>query len=120
MKHPKIQLIMRPALLVLPMLALACGHHKSELDETLEWMDNTYNSHEGISGAYGHGRSAWYAPRPDKTEFMSSGLRETFTYKSCELKLKTEDLPEAQKSHDITSTARSPSTSSISIPLPSN
>jgi hypothetical protein len=31
----------------------------SELSETLSWMDNSYNSHPGVSGAYGHGRTGW-------------------------------------------------------------
>jgi hypothetical protein len=34
---------------------------------------------------------------------MSSGLTETFTYKGCEMTLKTEDLPEAQKSQELSS-----------------
>jgi hypothetical protein len=55
-------------------------------------------------GSYGHGRFAWYAPGPNKTEFMSSGLTETFTYRGCEMNLKTVDLPEAQKSQELSST----------------
>jgi hypothetical protein len=69
-------------------------------------MDNTYNPHVKENGSYGHGRFAWYATGPDKTEFMSSGLTETFTYKGCEVALKTEDLPEAQKSQELSSTCK--------------
>lgn len=82
-------------------LLLLCACRKSELDETLEWMDNTYNPHVKENGSYGHGRSAWFAPGPGNVEFMSSGLSETFTYKGCEMTLKTEDLPEAQKSQGL-------------------
>lgn len=94
---------MRLILLVSALLLVACQLHKSELDETLEWMDNTYNPHEKVSGAYGHGQSAWYAS--DKSaasgEFMSSGVRETFTHRGCDMTLRAEDLPEAQKSRVI-------------------
>jgi hypothetical protein len=60
-------------------------------------MDNTYNRHESI-GAYGHGRSAWYAPsRADsRLEVMVSGQEESFTQKGCEMTLRTKTLPEAQ------------------------
>jgi len=95
--------------LLLALSVLLCAScRKSERDETLEWMDNTYNPHENVSGSYGHGRSTWYAP--DKSapsgEFMVSGLKETFTYKGCEMTLRTEDLPEAQKSQEIQSSCK--------------
>jgi hypothetical protein len=50
---------MRLLLLACAVLASACSTHKSDLDETLEWMDKTYNPQGNISGAYGHGRAAW-------------------------------------------------------------
>jgi hypothetical protein len=99
---------MRPVLLASAIILSACSIHKSELDETLEWMDNTYNPHENISGAYGHGRTAWYAPETvngARTEFMASGLTETFTYSGCDLTLKTADNPASQKSKEIFNTA---------------
>jgi hypothetical protein len=58
---------MRLIPLALTLLFCSCGLHKSELDETLEWMDNTYNPHVKENGSYGHGRFAWYAPGPDMT-----------------------------------------------------
>ncbi len=68
---------MRPLLLVAAFLASACSLHKSELEGTLKWMDNTYNAHENVSGAYGHGRMAWYArakgPNGERTEVMAFG-----------------------------------------------
>ena len=33
----------------------------SELSETLSWMDNTYNPHQEVSGAYGHGHTGSYS-----------------------------------------------------------
>jgi hypothetical protein len=99
---------MRPLLFTCALLAAACSNHKSELDETLEWMDNTYNPHPNILGAYGHGRTAWYVPQTvngERSEFMASGLTETFTYSDCDFTLKTEDNPLAQKSQEILSKA---------------
>jgi hypothetical protein len=90
-------------ILVLTFLLCGCGLQKSELDETLEWMDNTYNPHPKESGSYGHGRTAWYTPLPDGTEFMWSGLMESFKYTGCEMTLKTEDLPEAKRSEELRS-----------------
>jgi hypothetical protein len=86
----------------------ACSFHKSELDETLEWMDNTYNPHENISGAYGHGQSAWYTPDSSDSnkEIMVHGLTETFAYRGCDLTLSVEDNPEARKSKDIFTTVK--------------
>jgi hypothetical protein len=99
---------MRPLVIAAIFAATGCSFHKSELDETLEWMDNTYNPHENISGAYGHGRSAWYAPERSgsKTEIMAAGLTETFTYNGCDLTIKSEDNPEAQKSQEILTTVK--------------
>lgn len=48
---------MGPLLFATALLLFGCAR-KSDLDETLVWMDNTYNPHEKISGAYGHGRVA--------------------------------------------------------------
>jgi hypothetical protein len=99
---------MRPLLIVAALIVSACRVHKSELEETLEWMDNTYNPHESVSGAYGHGRTAWYAPdtvNGSKTEVMAHGLTEMFTYRGCEMTVKTADNPEAQKSKELFTSA---------------
>lgn len=94
---------MRPILIVVMSLTCACSVHRSQLDDTLEWMDNTYNPHEGVSGAYGHGRSAWYSSSEvgSTHEFMVSGLTESFTYKGCEMTLRTETLPESKTAQEL-------------------
>jgi hypothetical protein len=65
----------------------------NELSETLSWMDNSYNPHPDVSGAYGHGRTGWYAPktggRPYE-EVLISGETETFTYNDCQMTLHIE------------------------------
>jgi hypothetical protein len=99
---------MRRLLLAAGLIASACSFHKSELDETLEWMDNTYNPHDNISGAYGHGRTAWYTPvtvNGSRTEFMASGEIETFTVKGCDMTLRTEDDKQARRASEIYHTA---------------
>jgi hypothetical protein len=101
---------MRPLLLAFGLLTSACSIHKSELDETLEWMDNTYNAHESVSGAYGHGRMAWYAPAKgpngERTEVMAAGMTESFTYRGCEMFLKTEDDKAGNEAAEIYHTAK--------------
>jgi hypothetical protein len=94
---------MRSIVIVVMAFTCACGVHKSELDETLEWMDNTYNLHEKVSGARGHGRSAWYAHSEAGSthEVMVSGRTENFTYKGCEMALRTETLPESQMAQGL-------------------
>src|SRR5690349_3268145 len=66
----------------------------NELSETLSWMDNSYNPHPNVSGAYGHGRTGWYAPksggRPYE-EVLVSGSTETFTYNGCQMTLHIKD-----------------------------
>ena len=98
---------MRPCLLTIAVILSGCGLHKSELAETLEWMDNTYNAHENISGAHGHGRSAWYTHGSvgSQDEIMGFGQTETFTYKDCDLTLKTEDDKRATTAQEVYNTA---------------
>jgi hypothetical protein len=66
----------------------------NELSETLAWMDNSYNPHRDVSGAWGHGRTGWYAPknggRPYEEVFVS-GSTETFTYSGCQMTLHVEE-----------------------------
>src|ERR1035438_8019634 len=88
---------MRLLLIACAIFASACSLHKSDLDETLEWMNNTYNAHENVSGAYGHGRMAWYAPAKspsgERTEVLASGETESFTYKGSRMTLHAESDP---------------------------
>jgi hypothetical protein len=83
---------MRAIVAVLAVLLAGCGLHKSELTETLEWMDNTYNPHEGVSMAFGHGKTGWYVA--DKAtsigEKLASGSNETFKYDGCKIVLHIE------------------------------
>ena len=76
----------------------------SELSETLAWMDNSYNPHPGVSGAYGHGRTGWYASksggRPYEEVFVS-GSNETFTYDGCQMTLRVEDDRAAETSKEV-------------------
>jgi hypothetical protein len=101
---------MRPFLLAAALLASACSVHKSELEETLEWMDNTYNAHDNVSGAYGHGRTAWYTSSKgsnnERTEAVVEGLTESFTYTGCDLFLRTEDNPAASTAAEIVHSAK--------------
>jgi hypothetical protein len=101
---------MRRLLLASALTVCACHVHKSELDETLEWMDNTYNAHENVSGAHGHGRMAWYAPAKgsngERIEVMASGMTESFTYKGCDLFLKTGDDPAGNEAAEIHHTTK--------------
>jgi hypothetical protein len=75
-----------------------------ELSETLTWMDNSYNPHPNVSGAYGHGHTGWYAPksggRPHE-EVLASGSTETFTYNGCQMTLHIEDDRAAETSKEV-------------------
>jgi len=83
--------------IALVLVISSCTPYKSEVGETLEWMDNTYNPREGTSAAYGNGKVGWNAPTEStKGEFagverLASGLIETFTYKGCRITLRVED-----------------------------
>ena len=96
------RITMRLLFIVVMLFTCACSVHKSELDETLEWMDNTYNQHEKVSGAHGHGRSAWYGHSEvgSTHEFMVRGHTGSFTYKGCEMTLRSETLPESQTAEE--------------------
>jgi hypothetical protein len=84
---------MRTLVVVAALMASGCSFHKSDLKETFEWMDNTYNAHENIIGAFGHGRAAWYTHTEigGTNEEMVWGESESFTHKGCDLTLKIED-----------------------------
>jgi hypothetical protein len=97
---------MRPLLFATTLLLSACAR-KSDLYETLAWMDNTYNPHENISGAYGHGWAAWYTHDGvgSKIEVMASGQAETFTFEGCDLTLKVEDDKRANTATEMYGTS---------------
>jgi hypothetical protein len=102
---------MRNRLLALPLLftiVSACSGD-SELSETLSWMDNTYNPHEGVTLAFGHGRTGWYAPKDDSAyrEYLVNGSTETFTYDRCKMTLHFEDNRADATHRDIHSSSSS-------------
>ena len=69
------------------------GCKDRKLADDLEWMDNTYNSHEGIN--IGHGRSGWYVHGSDgQSERLSSGTIDSFKYNGCEFQFHSETDPE--------------------------
>jgi hypothetical protein len=74
----------------------------NELSETLSWMDNSYNPHPGVSGAYGHGKTGWYSKREQPyDEVLVSGSRETFTYDGCQMTIHVEGDRAAKVSPDF-------------------
>lgn len=78
-------------------LALTITAGTDELNETLSWMDNTFNTHERY-GALGHGHTGWYTS--DKTkgphgEILVSGLTQSFTIDGCRMTLHQQDDPAA-------------------------
>ena len=79
-------------LLVIIETACRC---KRDLVETLAWMDNTYNPHEGVSGAYRHGRTGWYSHNLNEKggEHLETESTETFIHDGCKLTLRVLDNP---------------------------
>src|SRR6202011_1381383 len=91
--------------LVLLTLAPACK--RGELSETLAWMDNTYNPHKGVTGAFGHVRTGWYAannPSRQTDEYLVSGSTETFTHDGCQITLHIEENPYASAHREMNGT----------------
>jgi hypothetical protein len=67
-------------------------------------MDNTYNPHDGVSGAFGHGRTGWYAPKNSNGqagEELVSGSTETFTHDGCQMTLNVQDNPSASANREV-------------------
>src|SRR4051812_1720842 len=98
-------MLMRFLALVM-LLIIASGCKRDDvLSQTLAWMDNTYNPHDGVSGAFGHGRTGWYAP--DKSlgsaaaEYLVSGSTETFTHDRCQIALRIDDNRSASAHREI-------------------
>jgi hypothetical protein len=67
------------------------GCKDRKLADDLEWMDNTYNTHEGVS-AFGHGRSGWYMHN-GQTERLSSGTIDSFKNDGCNFEFHINDDP---------------------------
>jgi hypothetical protein len=79
--QPSRKLLVAIAIVFTATLTVSAQQRTSdnELSETLIWMGNSYNPHPGVSGANGHGRTGWYAPktggRPYE-EVLASGSME--------------------------------------------
>lgn len=84
-------------LALLPLLTIVSACRRDgELSATLAWMDNTYNPHAEVSGASGHGRTGWYAPRNSDGqggEYLAFGSTETLTHDGCKMTLHIEENP---------------------------
>jgi hypothetical protein len=65
------------------------------LSETLEWMDNTYNSHEGQGGAFGHGTREYFVDSN-----LWRGETVSFAYHDCTLTLRVQGNPIAKETED--------------------
>jgi len=78
-------------------LALTVTAGADELNETLSWMDNSFNAHER-NGAFGHGHTGWYTR--DKTkgphgEMLAYGSTQNFASDGCRMTLHQQDDPAA-------------------------
>jgi hypothetical protein len=92
-------------LIAIPLLIVFSNFSRAdELSETLVWMDNSYNPHQDVSGAYGHGHTGWYAPNGPNDEFLVSGSTETFTYNGCQMTLRIQDDPTARALSEMQTT----------------
>jgi hypothetical protein len=89
--------------LVLLLIIVAACKRDGELSDTLAWMDNTYNRHDGASGALGHGRMDWYdsSLNGQADEYLVFGSTETFTHDGCQMGLRIQDNPYATASRDV-------------------
>jgi hypothetical protein len=68
---------------------------RPSLSETLEWMDNTYNSHEGQGGAFGHGTREYFVDSN-----LWRGETVSFAYHDCTLTLRVQGNPIAKETED--------------------
>jgi hypothetical protein len=90
-------------LMLLLIVTSAC-RRDGELSDTLAWMDNTYNPHDGVSRGFGHGRTGWYAPTNsggEAGEYLVYGSTETFTYNRCRMTLHVQDNPAASAHREM-------------------
>src|SRR6267154_729175 len=66
-----------------------------DLIETIAWMDQTYNPHEGGSNyGQGHGEEIHYRILADHSEEVTESFRDTFSYKGkCNMVIHYETIP---------------------------
>jgi hypothetical protein len=78
------------------------GCKDSKLADDLEWMNNTYNPHTGVSMAYGHGRSGWYIRGSNGgDEKLSSGTIDFFKNDGCSFELHIDDDPAGSVNNEV-------------------
>jgi hypothetical protein len=67
-----------------------------DLEETLAWMDQTYNPHEGGDNfGRGHGWEIHYVRTPDRSEEVTQKYNQTFSYvRSCKMVIRNETVAE--------------------------
>jgi hypothetical protein len=92
---------------IVPLISVSACRRDRELSETLAWMDNTYNPHDGVSGAFGHGQTGWYAHNStgQADEHLVWGATETFTHDVCRMALRVQDNPAATANSERYGTA---------------
>lgn len=84
-------------LVILPIIAaVACPaiQRRRDLKETLAWIDQTYNPHDGgdILG-HGHGWERHYTPNPDRTETLAEEYQTTVvSHGGCKVTIRSETL----------------------------
>ncbi|MGA8086714.1 MAG: hypothetical protein WCA10_05360 [Terracidiphilus sp.] len=71
-------------------LLAVIGCKDRKLTDDLEWMDNTYNPHVGISA--GHGTSGYYTQQDGK-HILASGTTDTFKNDECNFEIEVKDNP---------------------------
>jgi hypothetical protein len=86
------------------------GCRDRKLTDDLEWMDNIYNLHSGVSGGYGHRRSAWYVPskKPDTdnpfdngVDKLSEGSTDSFKNDGCDFEFHADINPAGSVNSEI-------------------
>lgn len=81
------------------------GCKDRKLTDDLQWMNNTYNPHEGISMAVGHGRTGWYNQGANGTgDVLWLGTIDTFKNDGCNFELHIEDDPSGQVNTEMVGT----------------
>ena len=91
------KVVVGAVLIILPIIAaVACPaiHRRRDLKETLAWIDQTYNPHEGgdILG-HGHGWERHYTPDPDRTETLAEEYQTTVvSHGGCKVTIRSETL----------------------------
>jgi len=69
------------------------GCKDKRLVDDLQWIDNTYNPHDGVSGSNGHGKTGWYNHAKGNSDVLASGVIETLKSDGCRFEIRAEDDP---------------------------